>query len=207
MFKTGRALFLTCAWAIAGNSYAGVISITPFSKDVIFDTQFTVDLSIDFLSPAVLGGGIELTYDPSMLQFDGFAYNSDPSSLYSGSNFPAIALSEDFTHSATTGKIHDIGIVSAFGIPGYQALPLSGVLGTFTFTPVATGSSDLLIRELNSGEKAGQFVTDGSVLINPTINNGTVNVSAVPLPATIWFLLGGLGTLFGFKRKTRKVQN
>ena len=82
-------------------------------------------------------------------------------------------------------------------------------MATLGFTAVGAAASEALaffFMENNSDLTNGWWVLDSdgagfSPIDVPSFGTFSMEISDVPLPAAIWFMIGGLGTLLGFCRK------
>ena len=69
-----------------------------------------------------------------------------------------------------------------------------------TFEAIALGASAITMGT-NDWPFEGCFSAVTGEEMEMRYNSAKVIVNAVPLPAAAWFLLGGLGVLFGFIRR------
>ncbi len=53
----------------------------------------------------------------------------------------------------------------------------------------------------NPALTGGWFGTGFTPIDNPDFGTFSMEINVVPLPAAVWFMIGGLGTLLGFRRK------
>jgi hypothetical protein len=176
---------------VAFTTHAATISVNPNLVNIPAGTpQVTVSLDAGADFPATIGGAMSITWgtpDPILTldhwdlgtlwdptAVDLFAgYNLDPANGVTDLFFSPVAL------SVGPGPFHLIDLV--FNVTG---------TGTANVNPTVSG----LVQEWGDTE----FNT-----IAVTTQGGTLNVSAVPLPATVWLFGSGLVGLVGLARRKK----
>jgi len=186
-----KLLSLVSAFVLGGLSMAAnaaSVSLQPATVDVHVGDSFGVDVWWDFTGEATLGGGTDATWDPAGLSFVSLVFDDNP----------------DFDPAFTRQGEVSPGLIDGFATGNFNGLAGDGPLyiATITFTALTEGSFVIDLAE-DTGI-AGPFVSIAGQLYPDLVFSGaTVNVSggAVPLPAALWLMIGGLGTLLGYRRK------
>jgi len=159
-----------------GVAQADTVGFNPDPANVMVGDMFSVDIVGDFTE--LVGGEIDLGFDSATLRIDSVVidphWDFDPASggPADGNIWPGIFFDIDFGTEPATGNF---------------------TIATINLTALAEGSSNLVV--LNS------FFADTSVELFPTLIDGTVNVSAVPIPAAVWLFGSGLLGLIGVARR------
>ncbi|MEM9387837.1 MAG: hypothetical protein AAGA68_22480 [Pseudomonadota bacterium] len=196
---TSHRLLVTAVSAALALTAMGAEGATvAFDDDVevTVGEQFTITLAMDFTDEATLGGGVDVLWDPQLLElvsWDPIAFG-DP----------------DF------GRVGDIdavaGFVDGFAFGDFNGLEGPADVATITFVAFAAGSTSVMPRgdDTVGGMLAGCFVSavtfqcqsvsfgDASVVIS----DGAV----VPLPSAAWLLLSALGTASGLRLTRRRLE-
>lgn len=167
-----------------------IVRLTPVSQTVqLTDPNVTLDLEIDFAEVTV-GGGVEVTYDATRLQFDSFVFTNDPNFLLMG---PA---------QGETAQPLEIGfgwlvVTPPFGVSGPHTI------GTLTFLPIADGTA-----AVDTGPSASSpgpfFAPGGATPLVVDFQDATVEV--VPEPAVGVGLASGIAALVGMKRNRERAR-
>lgn len=177
----------------------GYNSATGDRADTSASLTYGVDVYIDFSTTDYTGGGFSITFNP--------AADVTSSSFAFDAGFDAGGAMFSSTGSYTAGFGHtDIQINSP---SGYNSLAL---VGTMTVTVASAGLYDfsVIIGDENGAYATNTFPSCFSDVNqdpnNPScgalgLYNLTVQANAVPLPAAVWMMLAGLGSLAGFARR------
>ncbi len=166
--------------------------LNPEIQSVDLNSQFTVNLWMDFSAEPIVGGGIVLEYDQSQVAFQDFNWDSafayDP------------ALSE--WNGDTLGQI-----VVRFG--SFAGLTGPSIVGAFDFNSLFVESASMLALVPDELAYAFSPIDFNQPLPNVTLNSATVNIvpSAVPLPAAVWLFLSSLGMLGLLQRRKSWQRN
>jgi hypothetical protein len=176
-------LLFSAPW---GSAVANTIAFSPDPKDVLQGSgNFTVDLVGTGFASSTDGGGVTISFDPTILEAVSFV------------------LSSSWEFYAFNGAINNAtGTISAIEFATFSTPPESFTVGTITFkpkTPDTVGSTVLTAVEFVG--VLGGFAVGG----NPqtvAFDNGLVNVNAVPAPGALWLLATGVAGL-GFRRLRR----
>jgi len=175
-----NAFKVVCAAAlvfgVSVSSMADTIGFNPSTSNVGLGDSFSVDIVGDFTELA--GGVIDLGFTSSVLQIDSVAINPyfdyfpDSGGPASGDTWSGIAF-DTFVNNPASGSV---------------------TIATINLTALASGSGSLDV--LGTSE-----LYSATALLSPTPSSGTVNVSAVPVPAAMW-LFGS--ALFGIAIVSRR---
>lgn len=189
------SLFAGVALSVAGfAASAATISVNPGLVNVPAGTsQVTVSLDAAADFPATIGGAMSITwYSPdSILVLDHWNLGTlwDPTAvdLFAGYSLdPAIGVADLFFSpnalSVGPGPFHLIDLV--FNVTG---------TGTVNINPTVSG----LVQEWGDA---------GFNTIAVTTEGGTVTVSAIPLPAAVWFFGSGLAGLAAMARRATNAR-
>ncbi|MDO8706570.1 MAG: VPLPA-CTERM sorting domain-containing protein [Sulfuricaulis sp.] len=163
---------------------AATISLSPGHQDVAPGSAVSVVLGFDFTGgTSVLGGGVDVFYNSSVLDFVSFTYN------------PALAIDPDFSRvpDDMSGEVNGISFGNFGGLSG------TGVVGTLQFKALALGETPLTMADNNS--PAGPFFDVAAKQVTMNYQNAHVNV--VPIPAAVWLFGSGLAGLGLFRTRRR----
>lgn len=187
------AWFMSTALAavLGGAAHAATVSVTPNNLGVLQGGQATFELVADFGSLSVLGGAVDLTWDPAVITFDSFTF--DPAMSARDPSFDIVENSSPSSLSVGLGNFSGL----SFG-PGT-------VLGSMSFNVVGGLGSATQLTLADSQRFAGFFDTAGDPIL-VDYSDATLTVTAVPLPAAGWLLLGALGLLAAPMRRARTTQ-
>lgn len=181
--KLYSSLFFTLVIGLASPVQAALVTFNPNPEAVTLGSTFTLDI-IGTGFPETEGGGAEFIFDKTILKVNSVTIDSGVWDVFTSGG----------VIDNTNGNVMNI-VVAAFNNPGTDF-----IVATIEFEAIGTGSTDLIISEnpLNPWASGGSQV-------NPTLTDGTVVVSAVPLPAALWFFGSGLLGLVGMARRKQHL--
>lgn len=168
---------------------------------------FTVDVVGDFGSDGFLAGGILVTFDPALVSVEGFDWGSDllppgpaPEASCFTPNAPCFMDAAEGNMAIVWGSFDILGP----GLVAPDSAP--AILATLTMQAAGDrGASALINLDIaHFLDIPGGWFGSGVVPIaNPDLFGASIAVTTtvVPLPAAAWLMIGGLGALFGFRRK------
>lgn len=163
---------------LAGTSgaFADSIFVSPASQAVSTGQTFTVDINVDSI-PDLYDYQFSLSFDPRVLAAQSIAEGS----LFAntGNSFFSPGTIDNSSGSIT--QTYD----TLFGVNGVAG---PGMLAAVTFTAIGRGTSSIDFSPL--GDLILQDSLGNSLSATPV--SGTVNVTAVPEPATYMMLAAGL---------------
>jgi len=190
--------------AIAALAVSGMM-LSASANSVGFDqieyltdgNTITVTLNYDFTEFAMFGGGVDITYDTTVLEFVSYTHLALNNADAQGPASPE-------------GALTDAGTYTGVGIGTFEfgtGMTSMGTIGTFVFNVIgataggAACGMDLCINVNNINPFVSLAGDEVSALL---LDNGIsgANVAPIPVPAAVWFMLSGLGALFGFGRKS-----
>lgn len=192
---------LTLSLAMVANANAAHSISLGGPASVLPGETFDVQIIADFPG-GLIAGGLQLLYDPSVVSLLDFQFGPDLAAAPDpGLSCPGAALcpvDAPGTASIVWGQfLSDLLPVDSTG----------AVIGVLTMRAAdlrGTGASiDLALQDFSSFT-GGWFGSGFSDLGGPPDFNGlsiVVDTAVVPLPAAAWLMIGGLGALFGFRRK------
>ena len=167
-----------------------MISLTPVAQEESLGETVLVTLQMQF-DEATLGGGVDLLFDPSVLDFVSFEF--DPGL----GDDPIFRLTPS---SPTDGNRLVLGFGDFDGIGGSRAI------GTVTFDAVGVGVANLSTGP--NAQPAGPFVSAASPLDLLLVDFEASAVTVVPEPSTLGLLILGSGglVLLGSKGGARRIR-
>jgi hypothetical protein len=181
----------TALLAGAGLAQAASLSVTPISSRVALGDQIILMLYADFRDDPALGGGFDVFFDSSGLDYGAWIFMAPES----------VGDDPDFRRQPDVlpGELNGI----AFG--NFEGMFGRSLIGFLTLDALAVGSYDITLANNEGGPPSnpGPFVSFTTGLPMAIDFHGTtvqVIASAIPLPAAAWLLLGGLAAL-GLRRR------
>ncbi len=135
----------------------------PTARNVLPGGVVIYNINMDFRDDPTLGGGLNLLYDPTLLQLVDFTYETN-----SVGDDPAFRNPPTFT----AGAIEGITVGSFFGLTG------PGTIGTAVFQTLAIGASDI-----SPSPSAFNWVSSLTVEVqNPQYSNSRARTAATIAP-------------------------
>ena len=178
--------------SITSMAQAASVSLTPQTNSIAVGDNISIDLMVDFSSEPTLGGGIDVFYDSSRLDFVSFTFDSSFESLIDPfMSCPSAGICDPIS---SAGSIENIAFGNFGGIGG------TFLVGTFTFDALSSGQA-LFSTQANT-TLGGPFVS--STTFEPmsvTYNGTSIAITEVPLPAAGWMFLTALTGICVSKRK------
>ena len=175
--KLPPVCMLLLALCVSGYSQAATISFNAGTQDVAIGSHFTLNvLGTEF--PAIVGGGLNLSFDASVLQISSVSINTSVFDFYTGTG------TEEGVLNNVLGTLTDTSFNTFAGATG------DFTIMTIGFTAVGTGTSLLSLSE----SSIWVFSDDMGKAIGSQIAflPSSINVSAVPVPAAAWLFGSGL---------------
>ena len=175
---------------------SATISLSPHNETVVLGDNLFVNLYMDFSDEPTLGGGLDITYDNSYIDFLSFSFDENFLSLSDSSmTCPGAAFCTPVDQWNSVSNI-------AFG--NFNGISGPALVGTAVFQTTATGYTTILTTATSGS--AGPFVALSTYAPQSVTFAGTnVTVSAVPLPAAFPLMLGGLCVFCGLRKRTQST--
>jgi hypothetical protein len=177
--RTLAILVTTVLLVMASSARAASIWLNPVTQTAVIGEQASFELHMDFSSDPTLGGGIDIFYDSTMLQFVSFVFDA--------SLGDDLAVRRD--PDVLTGTLNGLAFGKDTGLSG------PSIVGVLTFDTLALGTTSLSLADNIS--PAGGFYS--AVTFDPQsvdYQGAEVTIAPVPVPAAVWLLLSGM-TLIG----------
>ena len=177
---------------VASAAHAASISLNPVSATGPQGSQVTFSLIANFGTTATIGGATDLTWNPSVLMFQSFAFDS-------GFGAPPRDAGFD-VNDLQSSSLYSVG----FGNFGGITLSSNTTIGHITFDLIGSPGSSTNIALTDSAYWAGFYDISGSP-ISMTYSGATASVAAVPVPAAAWLFGSGLLGLIGMVRRKART--
>ena len=177
-------------------SQAATISLNPLSQDVALGNQVSLQLNMDFTDDPTLGGGLDIFFDNGLLSFVSFTF--DPGL----GDDPCLQRQPDvLTPDVYTGQLSGL----AFG--NFDGLSGPSPVGTLTFQTLDAGTAYFGMAD--NVAPVGPFYSAQTFDQQTVVYDASavVNITAVPLPATLWFMLSGVGWMGLIFKKSRAARD
>lgn len=144
--------------------------------------SFSVTVRGEGFNTGITGGGFDLDFNPDVLELGLVTINT---TIF---NFGSKAGTTD----NDLGELRDLGFGNFFGDSS-----VSFLIATLDFTATGAGVSalDLTPGPFNMVDELGTTINDSATFVG-----GSVTVTAIPLPAAVWLLLGAVGLLGATRR-------
>ncbi len=136
--------------------------------------------------PTIVGGGLNINFDASVLQINQVTINQSVFEFYLGNGV------EEGSLNNATGNLLDTAFNTATGATGnFNIMAID-------FTAIGSGSSQLFLSESSIWVFSNEF---GQRISNSiSYEMAQIDVTAVPLPAAIWLFGSGLLLLLNMRR-------
>ena len=182
---------LALSLLFAAHANAASMSVTGPTDATVGDS-FQIQIWGDFSGEGLIAGGITFFWADALVQLDyvqlelgtiPWCHWVCPAVT---SNSVAIAWGEFLVNLIDPG------------------VPPPTLMATLGFTAVDAAASEALaffFMENNSDLTSGWWGAGFSPIDVPSFGTFSMEISDVPLPAAVWFMIGGLGALLGFRRK------
>lgn len=151
----------------------------------------SISLHGDFSTLSTIGGGFDIFFDNSQLQFHSFGF-SDAANLFDD---PLLRRVPD----VLDGELNGIGFGNFAGLGGVFELAV------VQFQVLSAGTSQLTLMTNEGGPPSnpgGFFDINGAAMPVEFIG---AQITTIPLPPTIWLLTGAASMLLGFSRNNKTV--
>ena len=187
--------FLMLVLCNAAVSQAVTLSFDPDFQGVLLGNQVDVNVVISGLgdgeAPSLGGFDLDIGFDQTILAFDSVTFG-DP---VLGDQLDLFILGSDTatTPGVGTVNLYELSFDSVADLNYDQAAIFT--LATLTFRTLALGTSSLDISFYELSDAYGD-------LLMADLESGSINVNAIPEPATLFLLGTGLAGI-GFLRKKR----
>ena len=166
----GACFTLGCA-----SAQAATLSLIPVNQNVVLGNTVSLQLMMDFSDDATIGGGVDVFYDDSVLQFVSFVFDAGLG------DDPAFRRQPD----ALSGELNGLGFGEFGGLSG------PSLVGTFTFNTLTSGSASFSLG-VNDYPVGAFYSATTYELQLVDFQGAAIEVSAVPVPAAAWLLFSGL---------------
>jgi hypothetical protein len=169
--------------------YASTISLIPQDATPKLGASVSIDLLMDFSDNPTLGGGLDIIYNATALDFLSFTFDSTFLGVTDSSfSCPGAASCPSIDQANTVFNI-------AFG--NFSGLGGPYIVGTLIFNTLTPGTSLLSTAETTG--PAGPFVSVFTYQPQSVTYLGT-SITTVPIPAAIYLFASGLLGLFASSR-------
>lgn len=144
------------------------------SPTVNLGATFTLDLIGTGFAGGTDGGGVNVAFDASVL------------------NVLSVSLDPIWDVWADTGTIDNSGgSITGIDFSTFSSMPSDFTIGSIQFQAIGAGASGLSLTESFG---IGGFALSGEPQ-TVSFLDGSISVTAVPLPAALWLMLSGLTAL------------
>lgn len=184
------------------NTQAAVITFEPINSSVMVGEVIEVKLvgnGFDEGEGGTYGGGVSVFWNPSLLMLESY-----DTSVFGGDK--SLATSNTATViDNTSGQLRNLSVASLFSAVSNNDFDIA----ILTFKGLAVGESTLAAA-LGQFQNGFDIIwTDSGFLnpiqVNPQFVNGSLSVTAVPLPAAVWMFGAGLVGMMGSMKRRRAV--
>ena len=146
-----------------GSALAASISLQATPTSVNVGDTVSVKINMDFSDGESVGGGLDVTYDNTKLQYQSYSANT--------------AISDTAFQRGPTENGNKLEGITAggAGVGGSKSLTGTGTIGTLTFKATAAGTATISVSE-NAGDAGGFYDTSGNK-ITPTLSGTSVTIT------------------------------
>lgn len=183
---------------IAAGAKAASLSFDMAGYSAQAGSQLSVTVSYDFTDIPSTGGGFNVLYDDSVLEF--VSYTVAPGS-------GAINVGDHATSASPAGMLDSPGNYLNAGIGTFEhalGIYTSGAIGTFVFNVLGAGGdggcgATLCLTPVPTYPMYSLGQQDITAAV---FANGITEANVVPIPAALWLLLSGTAALALWGRKS-----
>jgi hypothetical protein len=172
-FRTSIAASCTLAALLfCGSASAAGIRFAESALTAVAGETFSVDLLGDFTNDATLGGGLDIGFDGTVIEFLSFDFST-----------ATFTFDTDFTRNPDVG----VGKAEGLAFGRFAGVDGAGIIGTASFRALQAGSTTLTLGVTTDALKGGPFVSANTFAPHSvSFESSTVTISAVPLPGAAW---------------------
>lgn len=183
-----KRLIFILLMLIGTTTNAATISMTPSTNNVVLGSAFSVDILGSNFPDDTLGGGLSLTFDPIILELTSVSFTTSDFTFF---NVPG-------TIDNVNGTLINLNVSDFLGLNGG-----SFQIATLEFLALGVGISTLELTGISNSPWG--FGTPPVVITPINFQTASVNVAPVPIPPALGLFGLGFATLFGFRKKYRRI--
>ena len=193
-----RKILVAIGFALAASgTHAASISLAPVGSTTgPVPNLVTFNLLANFGSITTTGGAMDLSWDTSVLDLQGFKF--DP-----GFSAPPRDMAFDVVDLQSNGPQSNALFSIGFGNLGGIKLPTTTIIGSISFNLSGNPGSSSAITLSNSVKWSG-FYDDMGTPISVSYTGAMAGVSAIPVPAAAWLFGSGIMALLGIARRSKR---